>query len=147
MKKLLSGLLMVGALIGLSGCSDDEAVDLNTATPTEVIQGFYQAVYEEKDLEKAKRFASPRMVDLISHYAAVSSVQRYVLGRYYDKVELEVVSDSLGDYLNHSDELRATVLFEGEYKGEYNKDSRDVVLIQNGDSWLVDRILDPRYRP
>ena len=87
------------------------------------------------------------MVDLISHYAAVSSVQRYVLGRYYDKVELEVVSDSLGDYLNHSDELRATVLFEGEYKGEYNKDSRDVVLIQNGGSWLVDRILDPRYRP
>lgn len=147
MVKAVYAWLLVGILLSLSACSDQERVDLTTATPTEVIQGFYQAIYEERDLEKAKRFASPRMVDLINHYAAVSSVQRYVLGRYYDQVELEVVSDSLNDYLNHSDELRATVMFDGKYNGEHNKDSRDVVLIENGDSWLLDKILDPRYRP
>lgn len=132
----------------ISACSGDEQPDdYASAKPAEVISGFYKAVYEQEDLEQAKKLSSNRLADLITHYGAVSQVQRYVLGRYFDTVEIEVVSDSLTDYLNDSNELRATVIFEGTYEGDNIKDSRDVVLIQQDGSWVVDKILDARYRP
>ena len=87
------------------------------------------------------------MDGLIEHYATLSGVERYVLGRYYDRVELTVEADSIVPYLNNKQELRATVIFEGEYKGDNVKDSRDVVLVQEGGTWRVDQSLDPRYRP
>lgn len=131
----------------LAACGGDEPVDYSQAKPAEVITGFYQALYTENDLEKARQLSSERMAELIAHYGAASQVQRYVLGRYYDSVETEVVSDSLSDYLNNNNELRATVIFDGTYQGDHIKDSRDVVLIQQDGSWVIDRILDARYRP
>lgn len=144
---MLRMVLLSFALTALTACGSEEPVNFEKAKPAEVIQGFYNAVYEQEDLKQAKLLSSARMADLISHYGAVSAVQRYVLGRYFDTVEVEVVSDSLTDYLNNSNELRATVIFEGTYDGDSVKDSRDVVLIQEDGSWVVDKILDARYRP
>ncbi|RUO72889.1 hypothetical protein CWI78_00135 [Idiomarina ramblicola] len=144
---MLRVFLLAFAMSTVSACGSEEPADYTEAKPAEVISGFYNAVYEEEDLEKAKRLSSTRMADLITHYGAVSQVERYVLGRYFDTVEIEVVSDSLTDYLNNSSELRATVIFEGTYEGDNIKDSRDVVLIQQDGSWVIDKILDARYRP
>lgn len=144
---ILRVFLLALAAVSVSSCGSDEPTDFTQAKPAEVINGFYNAVYEEEDLEKAKQLSSKSMSDLITHYGAASQVERYVLGRYFDTVEIEVVSDSLTDYLNNSNELRATVIFEGTYNGDNIKDSRDVVLIQQDGSWVIDRILDARYRP
>lgn len=144
---ILRVFLLALAAVSVSSCGSDEPTDFTQAKPAEVINGFYNAVYEEEDLEKAKQLSSKSMADLITHYGAASQVERYVLGRYFDTVEIEVVSDSLTDYLNNSNELRATVIFEGTYNGDNIKDSRDVVLIQQDGSWVIDRILDARYRP
>ena len=134
----------------LVGCGEVERGYGDGDAETEeaaAIKGFYQAIYRDDDLNKAKRFASERMDGLIEHYATLSGVERYVLGRYYDRVELTVEADSIVPYLNNKQELRATVIFEGEYKGDNVKDSRDVVLVQEEGTWRVDQILDPRYRP
>ncbi|MDV6315247.1 hypothetical protein [Idiomarina sp. HP20-50] len=147
MIRVLKVLLLTIAAVAISACSGEEPINLEEAKPADVIQQFYHSVYEQEDLEQAKRLSSTRMADLISHYGAVSSVQRYLLGRYFDTVEIEVVSDSMTDYLNNSGELRATVIFEGTYEGDSIKDSRDVVLIEEDGRWVIDRILDARYRP
>ena len=131
----------------VSACGSEEPTDFSDAKPAEIVTSFYNAVYEQDDLEKAKQLSSTRMADLITHYGAVSQVERYVLGRYFDTVKIEVANDSLTDYLNNSNELRATVIFEGTYNGDNIKDRRDVVLIQQDGRWVVDKILDARYRP
>lgn len=147
MTSVFKAFILAFFVVAVSACGGKEPVNLEEAKPAEVIKQFYQSVYEKEDLEQAKRFSSNRMADLITHYGAVSSVQRYLLGRYYDTVEVEVVSDSMTDYLNNSGELRATVIFEGSYEGQQIKDSRDVVLIEEDGRWVIDRILDARYRP
>ncbi|MCA1767378.1 MAG: hypothetical protein LC639_04025 [Idiomarina sp.] len=144
---ILRTFLLALVAAAVSACSSEEPTDFSNAKPAEVVSLFYNAVYEQDDLEKAKQLSSTRMADLITHYGAVSQVERYVLGRYFDTVEVEVVSDSLTDYLNNSNELRATVIFEGTYDGDNIKDSRDVVLIEEDGRWVVDKILDARYRP
>jgi len=144
---ILRTFLLALVAAAVSACGSEEPTDFSNAKPAEVVSQFYNAVYEQDDLEKAKQLSSTRMADLITHYGAVSQVERYVLGRYFDTVEVEVVSDSLTDYLNNSNELRATVIFEGTYDGDNIKDSRDVVLIEQDGRWVVDKILDARYRP
>ncbi|MGM0525546.1 MAG: hypothetical protein ACQEQ8_05060 [Pseudomonadota bacterium] len=145
--KLLSIML---AVVALSACSEQNfghAEEEDENPEVVAIKSFYQAIYRDDDLEKAKRYASERMDGLIDHYATLQAVERYVLGRYFDQVELSVDTDSLVPYLNKKQEVRATVIFEGEYQGEDVKDSRDVVLVQEQGKWRVDQILDPRYRP
>ncbi|MBT41302.1 MAG: hypothetical protein CMF12_02135 [Idiomarina sp.] len=112
-----------------------------------MIKGFYQSVYRDDDLNKAKQFASERMDGLIDHYATLNGVERYVLGRYFDQVELTIEAESIVPYLNKRQERRVTVIFDGKYNDETVKDSRDVVLVQEEGQWRVDQILDARYRP
>ncbi|WP_417440620.1 hypothetical protein [Idiomarina sp.] len=145
--KIVNLLVLAFALMTLSACGDDEPINYAQAQPEEVIQGFYASIYKDRDLDQAKQLSSERMADLINHYGAVSAVQRYVLGRYFEKVEIEVETNSFTDYLNNSEELRVTVIFDGYHNGERAKDSRDVVLIKRDDAWVVDKILDTRYRP
>lgn len=145
--KIVNGLVLAFSLMMLSACGDDEITNYAQAQPEEVIHGFYNSIYEDRDLELAKELSSKRMADLIDHYGAVSAVQRYVLGRYFETVEIEVETNSFTDYLNNSDDLRVTVIFDGYHNGERAKDSRDVVLIKRDDAWVVDKILDTRYRP
>ncbi|WP_241970324.1 hypothetical protein [Idiomarina seosinensis] len=145
--KLLSIIL---PLVALTACSEQNfghAEDEGETPEVVAIKSFYQAIYRDDDLQKAKTYASDRMDGLIDHYATLQGVERYVLGRYFDQVELSVDTDSLVPYLNKAQEIRATVIFEGEYQGEDVKDSRDVVLVQEQGKWRVDQILDPRYRP
>ena len=88
------------------------------------------------------------MDGLIDHYAALNGVERYVLGRYFDQVELTIEAESIVPYLmNKKQERRVTVIFDGKYNDETVKDSRDVVLVQEEGQWRVDQILDARYRP
>lgn len=138
------------SLLGsLAACSDSDVGFGSEDDSEEVIaiKGFYQAIYRDDQLELAKQFASDRMDGLLEHYATIKNVERYVLGRYYDKVELTIDKDSLVPYLNNQQEIRATVMFDGQYKGDNIKDSRDVVLVLEEGQWRVDQILDPRYRP
>ncbi|WP_404402713.1 hypothetical protein LG288_05195 [Idiomarina seosinensis] len=126
------------------GFGDGQAED---RPEIQVILDFYQSIYEADDLDRAKQYASERMGGLMEHYGTSQGVQKYVLNRRYDDVQVQVESDSLVPYLNQADELRATVIFEGSYGDDEIKDSRDVVVVRQGDSWRVDRILDPRFRP
>lgn len=145
---LIAGLLAL--TVGLTACDGassgftDESEELAEVV---AIKGFYQAIYVDGNLEKAKQFASNRMDGLIDHYATVNGVQRYVLDRYFDSVEISVAQESLVPYLNNKQEMRATVVFDGTYQGDTAKDRRDVVLVQEQGKWRVDQILDPRYRP
>jgi hypothetical protein len=134
----------------LSGCGEVERGYGDGDAETEeaqVIKGFYQSVYRDDDLNKAKQFASERMDGLIDHYATLNGVERYVLGRYFDQVELTIEAESIVPYLNKKQERRVTVIFDGKYNDETVKDSRDVVLVQEEGQWRVDQILDARYRP
>lgn len=144
------GMLCISVIILMTGCGEVERGYGDGDADTEeaqVIKGFYQAVYRDDDLTKAKQFASERMDGLIDHYATLNGVERYVLGRYFDQVELTIEADSIVPYLNKQQERRVTIMFEGRYNDETVKDSRDVVLVQEEGQWRVDQILDPRYRP
>lgn len=134
-------------LMACSDSNDGYSYDREEGPEVTAIKGFYLSIYQQGDLTAAKRYASDRMDGLLDHYATQQSVERYVLGRYYDQVELYVEKDSLVPYLNDQQKLRATVIFEGEYQGENIKDRRDVVLVKEQGEWRVDQILDPRYRP
>ncbi|WP_322407405.1 hypothetical protein U0358_06290 [Idiomarina sp. PL1-037] len=145
--KIVNLLILAFTIMTLSACGGDEPINYAQAQPEEVIEGFYNSIYKDRNLEQAKQLSSERMADLINHYGAVSAVQRYVLGRYFETVEIEVETNSFTDYLNNSEDLRVTVIFHGYHNGERAKDSRDVVLIKRDDAWVVDKILDTRYRP
>ena len=139
------------SIILLGGCKEvdrDFFSDGDADTEeTQAVKGFYQSIYRDDDLNKAKYFASERMDGLIDHYATLNGVERYVLGRYYEQVKLTIEAESIVPYLNKKEEQRVTVIFDGQYNGENVKDSRDVVLVKEKGQWRVDQILDPRYRP
>lgn len=142
--------ICLSALLLASGCEEVERGYGDGDAETEealAIKGFYQSIYRDDDLNKAKQFASERMDGLIDHYATLNGVERYVLGRYFDQVELTIEADSIVPYLNNQQERRVTIIFDGQYNDELVKDSRDVVLVQEEGQWRVDQILDPRYRP
>lgn len=155
--KISSNVAAIVILLGLVGCEPanqetytdrmGHKTSQENQSKMHAALSFYYAIYREGDINKAKSFTTDRLAKLLTHYGSASAIQRYVLNRYFDSVEIEIDPTSFTQYLNRKNEQRVTLVFQGTYNGEQVKDRRDIVLVRDKEGWLVDQILDPRYRP
>ena len=129
----------------LSACTtDDEIKDIDN--PKLVAVAFFEALYNEKNINKAASVCSPKLARLLLHYKTPQSVARHLFNMPYEKVT-EIKPDDTGIKVRErfKDAAIVVVYISGIYDDDLIKNAKRLSLIQNNDGqWVINEILkDP----
>ncbi|AWB65937.1 hypothetical protein C2869_05540 [Saccharobesus litoralis] len=129
----------------LFGCNQS-ASDLGP-TPEEVAIEFFEALYNQKDLDKAVTYTTPKIKRIMLHYKTASAVQRHVLNMKYDQVVIEIDKTGRGQPLieKTAKSAKVTLFFSGHYDGRKMKDLKTVEMTKQADGWKVKKIKSDPY--
>lgn len=143
--KSLFYLIIVCLVITLQGCNkNSEIIEQDVDDPNLVAIEFFNALYNEKNLEKAARACSPRLARIILSYESPTAVARHLFNMTFDTVE--VIPDDSGVKVREqfSKEAKLVIFFKGKFNGNRVEDVKRIKMVQNKGMWSVDRILkDP----
>lgn len=130
----------------LSACGGETEEISTIDNPKLVAIAFFEAIYKEKDINKAASVCSPNLSRLLLHYKTPQSVARHMFNMSFEKI-IEIRPDDTGVKIRErfKDKAVVTVYIEGYYQDSKMKDVKQLLLIQNDDDqWVIDEILkDP----
>lgn len=146
MTKFRALLLVFMTIFGSVACMDDGQPIMKGREPEIVSKDFFEAIYNQRDLDAAIALSTEQLGDLLASYGTVNGVQRHLLNRYYDEVEIVVDTTNFRPFMDRQDSMRINVLFTGTYNGEMFDELRSIVIVQVNERWYVDKILDDKYK-
>lgn len=129
----------------LSACTGEEEIN-EIENPKFVAVAFFEAIYNEKDIDKAASICSPKLARLLLHYKTPQSVARHLFNMSFENT-VEIRPDDSGVKIRErfKDQIAVTIYLEGDYNEGKVKHVKRLLLIQNNDDqWIIDEILkDP----
>ena len=143
MLNLTFKIIITTTLLLLTSCTDNSNIT-QIDNPNEVTIAFFHALYNERDIDKAASVCSPPIAKLLRHYRSVPSIGKYMFNMMYDTVDIK--PDDAGVKLREQFKNKAeiTVYFDGYYNDDRIKDVKRILLIQEGNRWIINKILkDP----
>jgi hypothetical protein len=127
----------------LFGCSKQEKPE-SVETASQVAIAFFDALYNQKNLDKAMALSSPDFAKKLHRHRTAKQVAIRVCNMSYDSVKIEAgLGDSqVRDEFNKTGHL--TLLFNGKRREKIFNELKKIRLIKVGEIWLVDGLLaDP----
>lgn len=132
-----AGFLMV-LLSAIIGCSEEK----NETEAHEQAEAFFNALYNERNMDKVAKLASEDYRRVLTHYGAPSSIGRYLYNMNFDEVEIVADRRGISLYQNRADTARLQVSFTGTQGGRKRESLREVVMIKENGNWRIDRVLE-----
>lgn len=133
-------ILLTLFLVSACGGNKDEITKIDN--PELVAIAFFDALYNEKNVQKAASVCDEKLARLLLHYKSPQAIARHLFNMSYDKVEIR--PDDSGVKIRKQFKKKAiiTLYFEGNYQEDRIKDVKRISLIQlkNG-KWLINKIL------
>ncbi|REL26704.1 hypothetical protein DXX93_09020 [Thalassotalea euphylliae] len=141
MKRLVA--IFAAFSIFLTGCSgEDEITEL--ANPELVAVAFFDALYNQKDVQKAASVCTPKLARILLHYKSPTAVSRHLFNMQYDKVEISPDDTGVKVREQFKDDADIVLYFDGYFQNERVKDVKRISLKQLDGRWVIDKILkDP----
>ena len=133
-------------LLLLVACSEEKpAVNAQWGTPEYIASEFFNAIYNEKDLEKAKHLSTKEYADLMESYATVRQVARTLHNMSFDHVDIRV--NRSGGNLREQYEKTAEIalLLTGEHDGKQVTELRVVEMVEKNSRWVVNSVKVDKY--
>jgi hypothetical protein len=138
--------LVLFSIFFLFACGTDEEEIKDIDNPKLVAVAFFEAIYNEKNIDKAASVCAPKLKRLLLHYGTSQSVAKHLFNMSFEKVT-DIKPDDTGVKVRERFKNKAvvTVYIEGFYDETKKKDIKRLSLIQNDDNqWVIDEILkDP----
>ena len=131
-------------VVSMMGCSSDEQSITSIDNPELVTIAFFNAIYNENDLEKAASVCSPKLARILLHYKSSKAVGRHMFNMSYDKVEITPEDSGVKVREQFKDAAIIIVYFDGMYFDERRKDVKRLYLVQTDGKWVIEKFLkDP----
>lgn len=146
--KLTSVIAVLIALMALLGCEDRKNVPAfaNPDAPEYRALKFFDAIYNEKNLGKAQKYATPKLSRIIRSYGTTRGYARYVLNLQVDSgVELNIDRSLNQVSTDKSMKTYVNILFTGNYNDDPVRDVRKVNFIRVDGQWLINDVEDDPY--
>lgn len=134
--KLISILVLVLGLL-LTGCGEKPKSNAHWGTPEYVATEFFHALYNDKDLDKAKSLSTEEFAALLDAYVTPRQVARTLLNMSYDNVTIEVNRSGQNLRQQYDNDADITLVFSGEHAGKQVDNLRTVSLVKKGGNWRV----------
>ncbi|NQZ28093.1 MAG: hypothetical protein HRT55_17465 [Colwellia sp.] len=144
LKNILSFLLLSSVFL-LTACDSDDSKRITTVDNPEIVAlAFFDALYNEKNIEKAASVCNPKLARLILHYRSPQAVARHLFNMSYDKVEMKPDSSGVKIREQFKGSANITVYFDGYYQDKRFKEVKRLAVVQRDGKWFIDKILkDP----
>jgi uncharacterized protein YcfL len=137
-------LLLILTLFFVSACGGEEEIT-NIDNPELVAVAFFDALYNEKNVQKAASVCDPKLARLLLHYQSPQAIGRHLFNMSYDKVGIK--PDDSGVKIRKQFKKKAviTLYFDGYLQENRLKDVKRISLVQiDGEKWVINKILkDP----
>ncbi|WP_214000973.1 hypothetical protein [Arsukibacterium sp.] len=133
--KLLGSLII--SLFLLGACGEKPKSNAHWGTPEHIATEFFHALYNEKDLEKAKSLSTEEFAALLDAYVTPRQVARTLMNMSYDTVTIEVNRSGQNLRQQYDDDANVTLVFSGEHDGKQVDNLRTVTMVKQSGSWLV----------
>lgn len=129
----------------LSACGEEDKNTISNVDNPEVVAiEFFNALYNENNIEKAASVCSPKLSRIILHYKSTKAVARHLFNMSYDRVEIKPDDSGVKVREQFKNSAVITVFFDGYYHDDNLKDVKRLSLIQIDNKWVIDKILkDP----
>jgi len=138
MKNLLTLFLLV---LTLCGCGSELKVP---PTAEHVAIAFFDAIYNQKDVNKAATFCTLNLTKKIQKYVTAKNVARRLFNMSFDSVKIDVALGDLKVREEFKSSGKLTILFTGSRQNQVFKELKAIKLIKKDNAWLVEQILaDP----
>lgn len=124
----------------ISGCERASQLNAQRGTPEYVAAEFFNALYNEKDLEQAKRVSTPEFAELLGSYGSTRQVARIMLNMTFDSVEISVNRSGQNLRQQYDTEANITLILTGSYDGAKQTDMRTIVLVKQKGRWVVSHV-------
>nr|WP_190272108.1 hypothetical protein [Shewanella pealeana] len=145
----MKSVLFAAVLLTLAACSPSEQHSDDTHSSDKVSLrspelsslGFLNAIYVDRDVEKAKLYVNDSLKEILGHYYIASSVQRYVLNLSMTDVQLEVDEVDIDFFRKFTDDVTVIVKIKGLRGGQDWIDDRTIRLHKRNDKWIIVEIM------
>lgn len=125
----------------LTACSEDApVVNAQWGTPEYVATQFFQALYNDKDLDKAKALSTAKYAELMESYGSVRQVSRTLMNMSFDTVEIRVNRSGGNLREQYEDTAEIAILLTGKHDGKQVDELRVVEMIQHDGRWVVQAV-------
>lgn len=138
--------LPVLLLFILTACGQSDEFGQPQLTPEQVSLGFFEAIYVDRDVEKAKKFVAPEIQEIMDHYHIASAVQRHVLGLSMKQVTMSIDEIDIDFFRKFTDDVTVIVKMQGLKGGRNWIDDRTIRLHKQGNTWVIVEILPEKGR-
>lgn len=137
--------LLFFSLTLLTACGKEDTKKITTVDNPEIVaMAFFDAIYNEKNVEKAASVCSPKLARLVLHYRSPEAVGRHLFNMSYDKVEMRPDSGGVKVREQFKGNANITIYFDGYYQDNRLKEVKRLAIIQRDGKWFIDKILkDP----
>lgn len=138
--------LMVPFFFLLLSCAEDNpAMSGSFAAPEHAAAEFFDAIYNQHDLELAKNLSTQPMADLIAHYGTPRQVARTLINMSYDEVTINVNRAGQNLREQYGDSTDVMLVFNGTFDNRTVNEMRVVRMVRLRGRWLVDEIRNDPY--
>jgi hypothetical protein len=130
----------------LSACdaSENQKKITTVDNPELVSIAFFDALYNEKNVEKAASVCNPKLARLVLHYRSPEAVARHLFNMSYDNVEISPDTGGVKVREQFKGNANITIYFDGYYQESRIKEVKRLALVQRNGEWFIDKILkDP----
>lgn len=141
-----SGYLWLLLLVFLNACSDPvPAIATQWGTPEAIATEFFDALYNDNDLDKVKSFCTAEYADLLESYATTRRVSRVLINVSFDQVTITINPSSRNVRQQYDEEAHISVVLTGQHQNKKIAELRSVVLVKQGGRWLVSAVKADKY--
>lgn len=146
MKNILLILILLSSSI-LSGCGSEDAPKGEKNTPGNVATLYFDALYNQNDLNKAMGYATPKMARIMKSYGTAGQFARNLVNMQYDEVVIEVDMTNMSLREQYGDRANINLIFTGYFNGKKIDDMRSVKMMRKKGNWYIEKInADPFAR-
>lgn len=126
----------------LTGCNEKDVKKIDD--PEIVATVFFEALYNDRDVNKAASICSPKLARILLHYKSPEAIARHLFNMSFDSVTVTPDTSGVKVREQFKDKAKVTLFFDGKYNDNKLKDVKQVLLIQTKTGWVLDKILkDP----
>jgi hypothetical protein len=138
--------IIVPFLLLLLSCAEDNpAMSGAFAPPEHAAAEFFDAIYNQNDLELAKSLSSQSLADLMEHYGTPRQVARTLINMSYDEVTINVNRAGQNLREQYGDSTEVMLVFTGSFDNRTVNEMRIVRMVRVRGRWLVDEIRNDPY--
>ena len=139
MKKILFICALLSGVL-LFGCGSEDSPKGEKNTPGNTATLYFDALYNQKDVDLAMQYATPKMARIMKSYGTASQFARNLINMQYDEVVIEVDMTNMSLREQYGDKANINLIFTGYFNGKKIDDMRSVQMIRKKSNWYIEKI-------